>query len=327
MNKIFHGFYAILLLLLVSVQSNKWTGKKEHVDDLDKLFTHVEGDSGSVQDDLFFYLGQKFPGMKPEKFAPNLISKSDEHEFGSVFSKDATEFYYGVDIEGKAEIRSARLENGIWTSPMPLIAHERFSFNDPFLSPDEKRLYYISNMSRDGSEVPKDYDIWYSSRTDSGWSDPVHAGDSINTGANEYYSSFTNDGSIYFASNFAATEERKHDFDIYKSKFQNGSFQAPHRLNQNINSRQYEADVFVAPDESHMIFSSVRREGHGQCDLYISFRDQHDDWKEARNMGELINTKGHERCPFVTRDGKYFFYISDRDIYWVDAGILKNYNN
>lgn len=289
-----------------------------------KLAAAVKGHTGSEHDDLLKYLGQKKPGINPEIFAPNLISKREEHEFGSVFSKDGTEFYYGVDVGGKAEIRFTALEKGVWTPPEPLIAHDAFSFNDPFLSNDEERLYYISDMPRHGSGE-SDYDIWYSTRNDSGWSEPVNAGDSINTEANEYYISFTNDDSMYFASNFATGENRKYNYDLYRSQFENGVFKAPARLGENINSRYYEADVFVAPDESYMIFSSVRREGHGQGDLYISFKDKNGNWAEAKNMGGLINTEGHELCPFVTKDGKYFLYTSDKDIYWVDAGILKNY--
>jgi len=190
------------------IRNVKFVLKKGVAYDPAKLITDVKGHTGSENDDLLTYMGQKKPGMKPDKFAPNQISKSDKHEFGSVFSEDGTEFYYGVDENGKAEIRFTKLENGVWTSPSPLITHERFSFNDPFLSPDENKLYYISDMPRDESAEPKDYDNWYSIRNDSGCSESIHGGDSINTDTNEYYISFTKDGSMYFASNSAAGEGR-----------------------------------------------------------------------------------------------------------------------
>ncbi|ALT00550.1 hypothetical protein AT746_18295 [Lacimicrobium alkaliphilum] len=270
-------------------------------------------------------MGQTSPGLTPEIFAPNLISRDDEHEFGSVFSADASEFYYAVDIGGRAEVRFTQLINGGWTPPAVLISHPQFSYNDPFLSPDENRLYYISDMPFDGTTTAKNYDIWYSVRTDTGWSEPHHAGDAINTAANEYYISFTADGSLYFASNVAASEDKHYDYDIYKSRLEEGVFQSPVRLGDGINSSQYEADVFVAPDESYLIFSSVRKGGYGQGDLYISFKDENGNWKEAGNMGELVNTSGHELCPFVTQDGKYLFYTSNKDIYWIDAAVLRRY--
>jgi hypothetical protein len=39
-------------------------------------------------------------------------------------------------------------------------------------------------------------------------------------------------------------------------------------------------------------------------------------------MGDKINTKNHELCPFVSKDGKYLFYTSNQDIYWVSAEII-----
>lgn len=77
-------------------------------------------------------------------------------------------------------------------------------------------------------------------------------------------------------------------------------------------------------DESYVIFCSIRKEGFGQGDLYISFKDDAGNWSKAKNMGSVINTTGHELCPFVTKDGKYFFYTSNQDIYWVDARIINS---
>jgi hypothetical protein len=318
MNRRIPRYYVPVLLLLVAC--NQLAGAMMS----DEQSIKASPSGLSAKDGRLTYLGQAPPGGTSEIFAPNLISRDDEHEFGSVFSADATEFYYAVDIGGRAEIRFTKLSDGSWAPPVALISHKQFSYNDPFLSPDENRLYYISDMPFDVAATTKDYDIWYSVRTDSGWSEPHHAGDTINTVANEYYISFAADGSLYFASNVAASEEKHYDYDIYKSHLQE-EFQPPVRLGEGINSSQYEADVFVAPDQSYMIFSSVRKDGYGQGDLYISFRDENGEWQAAKNMGERVNSSGHELCPFVTKDRKYLFYTSNKDIYWVDAAILKMY--
>ena len=75
----------------------------------------------------------------------------------------------------------------------------------------------------------------------------------------------------------------------------------------------------MAPDLSYLIFSGNRPEGYGQGDLYISFKDEAGKWGEAVNMGPEFNNQGHQLCPFVSRDGKYFFFTSEQDIYWVAA--------
>jgi Tol biopolymer transport system component len=76
-----------------------------------------------------------------------------------------------------------------------------------------------------------------------------------------------------------------------------------------------------------MIFEAQRAEGLGGDDLYISFRKPDGGWTKAVNMGSAINSKASERCPTVTPDGKYLFFISNRsgnyDYYWIDAGVIE----
>ena len=192
------------------------------------------------------------------------------------------------------------------------------------LSFDEKKLYFISNRALNGTGDAKDIDIWYIQKTDEGWSEPVNAGEGINSEKDEFYISLSNTGTIYFASNFHTSDTNYWDFDIYCSQTENGKFLAPVNLGDSINSLGFECDAFVSPGETYIIFCSTRPGGYGEGDLYISFRNDDNTWTEAKNMGETINTKTHEFCPFVTRDGKYLFYTSNEDIYWIDSKIIEN---
>lgn len=266
------------------------------------------------------YINQNPPTLHPEVFAPGLISLPNEYEFGSVFNAAATEFFYGVAIDGKEEIRYTKWVDGAWSSPVTILSHQKYGYNDPFLSPDENRLYVISKRGKGEEEVSKDYDIWYVERRAEGWSTPINAGPNINSDGHEYYISFTNNGSMYFASN-----KMDGNFNIYKSEWRDGAFQEAIPLPEEINTAAYEADVFVAPDESYVIFCAKRRSGLGQGDLYISFKNADGTWAQSVNMGAMINSEHHELCPFVTKDGKYFFYTSNQDIYWVSAIILERY--
>lgn len=269
------------------------------------------------------YMGQEEPGTKPRLFAPNFIS-TEEQEFGSVFNTAGTEFYFGVDVNGKSEIRYSAMEGNQWTIPITLFSHDRYGYNDPFLSNDEKRLYFISKRALDGKGALKDVDIWYAEKTTDGWSEPINAGMNINTKGNEYYISFTQDGTMFFSSNgHGAIEGQEKDFDIFFSQSIDGKFQKPLALGEAVNTPSYEGDVFVAPDESYLIFCSERDNGFGRGDLYVSFKDTNDQWTKAVNMGSEINTLHYEYCPFVTKDGKYLLYTSNQDIYWVSTEVLK----
>jgi hypothetical protein len=272
-------------------------------------------------EESLMYLGVKRPGTTAVKFAPGLVSLVDQHEFGSVFSRNAKEFYFAVDIGGKAEIRFMKLENGKWTRPVTLLADEVFSYNDPMLSPDEKKLFFISDRSGKPGQK-KDYDIWYVERNGDQWSLPVNAGAEINSDRNEYYVSFSDKGTMYFSSNRKFRDEWGDGFNICASAVSQGLFQEPSPLGDSVNTMHYEADVFIAPDESYLIFCADRPEGYGAGDLYISFKKSDGTWTRSKNMGERINTPGHELCPFISSDGKYFFYTSNQDIYWVNARII-----
>jgi hypothetical protein len=268
------------------------------------------------------YMGQPLPDLKRKLFAPNFIS-TEEYEFGSVFNSEGTEFYYAIDINRKPIIRYSKLTDGMWSKPKTILTHEKYGYNDPFLSPDENRLYFISKRALDGVGELKDHDIWYVEKENSGWSEPINAGPNINSEGNEYYISFTKAGTMYFASNINASEEDKRsDQDIYYSHFINGEFQKAIRLGDSINTENYEADAFVAPDESYLIFCSTRPEGFGRGDLYISYKNNDGGWSKAVNMGESVNTEYHELCPFVTADGKYLMYTSNEDIYWTSTEII-----
>jgi hypothetical protein len=91
----------------------------------------------------------------------------------------------------------------------------------------------------------------------------------------------------------------------------------------------------------------------GGIDYYITFRNEDDTWTGPINMGEQVNTaRGGEFSPYVSRDGKYFFFMASRsipeervpetltydflqevykgsqngnaDIYWIDAGFIQD---
>jgi Tol biopolymer transport system component len=246
----------------------------------------------------------------------------EQFEFGTTYSKDLHEFYYGVEINGKAETRYTKFVSGKWTPAEKLLVHDVYSYNDPFLSPDGQRLYFISDRSLTGEGPKKDYDIWYIQRENGKWSQPVNAGSNINTSGNEYYMSFTKSGRMYFSSN-GRPDGSNNSYDIFWADIQSGEFLPAIRAGAGVNTAHYEADVFVASDESYLIFAANRPGGLGSGDLHVSFRQPDGSWSQAKSLGDTINTKTDDFCPFVTADGKYLFYASRGDIYWVSSEVIR----
>jgi hypothetical protein len=84
------------------------------------------------------------------------------------------------------------------------------------------------------------------------------------------------------------------------------------------------AHPFIAPDESYLIFD-VAVSGYIR-DLFICMRKPDGTWTKAINLGSPVNTyEGSEMCPFVSRDGKYFFFCRGGTEFWVDASFIERF--
>ena len=267
------------------------------------------------------YLGQSPPGMTPRKFAPDEVSLEDRYEYGSVFSADGLEFFFAVARDGLGEIYTMRYEDDGWSPASRIFSHPDYSYADPFLSRDGTRLYFISTQPDEGAEPLDTYDLWYARRTRSGWSSPTRLEGPVNTEVNEYFVSLTDSGTLVFASEINA--QRQQDFDLYLAEPDGEGFAKPERLPGEAMTRAYEADPFISPDGRYIIFSSTRRvAGAGRRDLYVTFRQPDGNWSRGVPLGNGVNTPQIEFCPFVTRDGRFLFYTSNQDLYWVDAGVI-----
>jgi hypothetical protein len=154
-----------------------------------------------------------------------------------------------------------------------------------------------------------DWNIWRVGRAGDGWSEPTALDPPVNTGNHEIHPSLTDGETLYFSSDREGGMGR---FDIYRSKRAESGYGAPENLGAPVNTEHGEGDLFIAPDESYIVFSSGRPGGFGRNDLYISFMKTNGSWTVPVNMGEAMNSEEIEYCPFVTPDGKYLFYSSYR---------------
>jgi hypothetical protein len=97
--------------------------------------------------------------------------------------------------------------------------------------------------------------------------------------------------------------------------FKDGKYAAPVSLPEAINSKGYEFNAFVDPDEEFILFSAYgRADDIGKGDLYISVK-KNGQWQQAINLGKNINSASLDYCPFVTWDKQYLFFTSSRASY------------
>ncbi|MEN8203508.1 MAG: hypothetical protein ABFS28_12995 [Bacteroidota bacterium] len=295
------------------------------------------------------YLGQGLPDSIPRPFAPGVVS-TGMFTRDVAISPDGNEIYFCVAIGNYtySTILYSRQVDGKWTQPeiVPFSGGPGVADFEPAFSADGSRLYFLSSRP-DGDEEPGDQDIWYVNRSESGWSSPINLGEPVNTDGGEYFPSLTSDGSLYFTRNKKGSGLNQ----IYRSRWENGAFQEPELLPEQVNCGRNRFNAFVAPDESYIIVPAVGMpDAYDGVDYYIVFRDKEDQWSEPLNLGEKINLDNARGwSPFVSPDGSAFFFMATRtheveeadwnyrklkeiynspgngnaDIYWVDAGFLK----
>ena len=264
------------------------------------------------------YLGQSPPGITAQIFAPGIVSTA-LNDRDQTFAPDMSEIIFGVLEKPHSVLVSMKYKNGDWSAQQILPFSGKYNDCEPQFSPDGQRLYFCSERPLHDGEKPKDYDIWYVDRTESGWGKPQNPGPPLNSEKNEFYPSVTRNGTLYFTS---------HDMKIYKSRLTEKGFTKPEVLSDSINSGVAEYNAFIAPDESYLIFTSHGWPGgrNGRGDLFISFMKSDSSWSRAVSLGPRVNSSTIDMSPTVSPDGKYLFYASPRTSEEYDPEPITSYD-
>ncbi len=259
------------------------------------------------------YFGQTLPGAEPRVFAPGIVSAAEHFEFAITFSPDGREIYFTRRPDGgRNTLMTSRWEPGGWTSPAEAGVAQGFPANEPHVTPDGRRIFFGSNRPRPGRAAPE-YGIWTAERTpSSAWDEPRYHGPGM-------YVSTARAGNLYMMDFSGQAGE-----GVALFPWADGRYGRPALVGGGVNSPRPAVHAFIAPDESYILFDSTARPGAqgGEGDLFVCFRKSDGSWSEAYNLGDAINTPGTNFCPSVSPDGKFIFYASCRDIYWVSAKVL-----
>ena len=303
------------------------------------------------------YLGQTPPGEVPQLFAPGIVS-TGMYTRDIAMTPDGNELYFCVMESGLSVVFRTKLVDRKWTRPevVPFSADGAHQEIEPHISSDGSKMFFLSDRRPDGVVLPPEergqwanQNIWVVDRIDDEWGEPYLMASPVTSDSSEFFPSLTRDGTIYFTRSLPETRESY----IYRSRLVSGEYAQPERLPPQVNSTTSQYNAFVAPDESYIIVPvSGREDSYGGTDYYIVFRSEDDVWSEPINLGDSINTpQAGEFSPYVSPDGKYFFFMSSRripweevpdtlsydyvkgryassangnsDIYWVDAGFIE----
>jgi len=250
-----------------------------------------------------------------EPFLPEIISNfPNVRDF--TISKTANEAYFTIQsyLGELSAIVTIKKENNNWLNPEVVSFSGQFHDTEPLLSPDGLKLFFASNRPLNTSELKtKDFDIWFVERKslNDPWSDPKNIGNPINTKGNEFYPVITTSKNLYFTSDMKSSKGKD---DIFFSSYKNDNYTSPVSLSNSINSEGYEFNAFVSPDESVIIFTAYNREdGFGSGDLYMSKKNENDEWEKAKNLGVNINSNKMDYCPYVDFNNNTLYFTSKRN--------------
>jgi len=260
------------------------------------------------------YLGQRMPGTTPELFAPGIVS-TGMTERALAITADGREIYFELIFGRMATILMTKMKDGHWSEPVvaSFAADMDYFCLEPCLAADDKKILFLSNRPRPGDEPKPGWvyqHIWAADRgADGQWGEPYDIGAPINSAA-EFFPSLTDNGTLYFTRSTPAGEKPA----IWRSRWLGGRYQPPEMLPEAINGKGKPYNAFIARDESYLIACVNGREDSltpGAANYYVFFRSADDHWSAGVNLGAEVNLAGGTaNAPYVTRDGKYFFFGS-----------------
>ena len=197
------------------------------------------------------------------------------HESTSVITKDGNTMYFTRNnfLDGKKykdangtinlKIYQAQKVEGEWTNIIELpFNSDSYSVAHPMLSPDEKQLYFASNMpgTRGQSDLFK-----VSIVGDGTFGPPISLGSTINTEARETFPFITADDVQYFSSD---GHPGLGGLDVFATKIAFSDYDQPIvNVGKPING-QYDDFSFIIADDKEGYFASNREDGSGDDDIY-----------------------------------------------------------
>jgi hypothetical protein len=261
------------------------------------------------------WYGQDEPGPDPLGFGDDEIHTG--FHSAPTFSPSGDAMYWAADYS-LAQIYASRFQDGEWTAPAAVhFSPDLFTYRDPFLSPDGKRLYFISEDPIGEDPLPGGVtlgkeNLWVMDRVADGWSEPVPLSASINTFTLHWVISVATNYDLYFS------VRKGTEFDIYFATYLNGAYNDPVPLGAPVNTEAIEITPNIAPDGSYLLFSRLK-DHDSPPHLYITYLIN-GTWSEPQRVQNIP----YCISPIVTPDRKYVLYLSSfSTLAWRDTSFIE----
>ncbi|GAB5418954.1 MAG: hypothetical protein Crog4KO_00650 [Crocinitomicaceae bacterium] len=216
--------------------------------------------------------------------------------------------------------------DGVWTEPARLeFCVDSLNEATIGVSADERRIFVYEDRSGGG-------DIYYSDILENGRFDEMQKlrYNELNSDYWETHCTMTPDGQhLYFASDRPGGYGGR---DIYRlTRLPNGEWSKAQNMGPEINTPYDEDSPFIAVNNKTLYYASNGAESMGGFDIFVTFRDEENNWSPPANMGFPINSTGDDIYYTTTVDGLRGYLSSfrkngfgEKDIYEVQNDYLGN---
>ena len=193
-----------------------------------------------------------------------------------------------------------------------LFNSRRADFCPQFLDGNFDQLYFTSSTEKatgtKKSEITgtKQCDVFFSKLDEAGnWQRPEPVEGELNTEFDEGVTAFSPDGSTMYLARARREPNSGTSVEIYTSQRSEAKWSAPVKYEITADTLSAYGDPAVSPDGTYIYFSSDMPGGYGGKDIWrINLKER---VGTLENLGDVINTAGDERFPYIRTDSVMYF--------------------
>jgi len=261
------------------------------------------------------------PAGAGELVGPGVISTGLQETSAALSPDNNTLYFMRSDFAEKDDtILVTHRVGENWSAPEVVPFSGQWHDSEPALSPDGKRLYFVSNRPPQSGGAPvmaeKDgrtftgKNLWYVEMQPSGsWGKPTHVEGALNDGAMIYNPSIAANGDIYFS---AHRSDSGKAYQIYVARRTKSGYAAPERVDLG-DVEHNRMDPSVDPEQRFLVYAGNEGDSLGSADIYIAFRDANGHWDKPVHLSGDVNTSSLENAPSLGRRFGELYVSSNRE--------------
>ncbi len=186
----------------------------------------------------------------------------------------------------------------------------------PSMPVDNSRFYFTVKLPLYRSSFQED--IYVSIMRNDSFGKPFPLNNEVLSLYNEGASFISPDGRYLFFTG-CKRNDGYGSCDLYMSLKRDGKWHTPVNLGSTVNSKYWESRPVISSDGQTLYFSSNRKGGKGNADIYLCKNKGVNDagypiWGPPINLGDSINTSGDEFAPFIHADNQTLYFSSNHHL-------------